>query len=282
MVSSGLSDKQFMELRRTARIVIAAVVLAFSLGPATSRASAQEPFKATGDKYWIEFSFNWWLPAAGGSVASDALGLIGSEINLASDLGFNDTREMDLRLVLRPAKKHKFRFQYTPAAFSASSVLTRDISFAGTVYPVSLPVESLLSWNVMRFGYEWDFIYKPRGYVGLLVEVRHTTMEAAIDSIIGSGQVEASGPFPSIGIVTRVNATKDLAINAEFSTLKLTDLIPDHDFWLLDLDISATYNLARYFGISGGWRRQNTSLKLAGDRGEVDFKGLWIGGTVRY
>jgi hypothetical protein len=272
-----------MELRRTARIVIAAAVMAALLGP-VSAASAQssQEFKATGEKYWIDFSFNWWLPALGGSVASDALGLIGSTIDFASDLGFSDTREQDLRLVLRPAKKHKFRFQYTPTAFSASSVLTRDISFQGTIYPVSLPVESALTWNVMRFGYEWDFFYRPRGYVGVLFEIRHTTMDAAIDSIVGSGQVEASGPFPSIGVVTRVNATKHLAINAEFSTLKLSDLIPDQDFWLLDLDISATYNLARYFGVSGGWRRQNTSLQLAADRGDINFKGFWIGGTVRY
>ena len=272
-----------MKARAVARIVITALVIAASLGSvAPASAQDKEPFKAVGEKYWIEFSYNWWLPALGGSVASDALGLIGSTIDFASDLGFTDTREADMRLVVRPAKKHKFRFQYTPSAFQASAVLTRDINFAGTVYPVSLPVESLLSWNVMRFGYEWDFFYRERGYVGLLVEVRHTTMEAAIDSIIGSGQVEAEGPFPALGLVTRVNPMKNLALNVEFSTLKLSDLIPDQDFWLFDLDISATYNVMRYFGVSGGWRRQNTSLQLANDRGEIDFKGLWIGGTVRY
>ena len=56
--------------------------------------------------------------------------------------------------MLRPAKKHKFRFEYTPIKYQAETVLQRDIVFNGIEFPIALPVESEITWRAYRFAYE--------------------------------------------------------------------------------------------------------------------------------
>ena len=76
--------------------------------------------------------------------------------------------------MLRPAKKHKFRFEYTPIKYQAETVLNRDIIFNGIEFPVSIPIESEVIWRAYRFAYEWDFVYRDRGFVGLVLEAKYT------------------------------------------------------------------------------------------------------------
>ena len=64
--------------------------------------------------------------------------------------------------------------------------------------------------------------------------------------------------------------------------MKLTDLAPDTLLRTMSWDLSATYNITNNFGVSGGWRRLDTNLEISNASGQVDFKGLWIGGSIRY
>jgi hypothetical protein len=235
-----------------------------------------------GEKYWFEFTASWWQPGATGSVSSDRLDLIGSRVDLVADLRLQSAPHGDMKLVLHPARKHKLRFQYSPVGTDGDSVLSRDIVFKGQTYPVSLPVQSALTWTVMRFGYEWDFLYTRRGYLGVLLEGRQTHLDASLTSFIASGEITGDGVVPSIGVSGRVYATRHLSISGEASGIGVTNLGGVEDFRSLDLDLSATYNITRVVGVSGGWRRMNTNLTFDRDRGDLNFTGAWIGGVVRY
>lgn len=266
-------------------ILFAALVSAASAAPAAAQPTPQaapEPTPGLGERYWVEFTATFWKPGLQGAVASDRLGLIGSSIDLVGDLGFGNTGHQDVRLVLRPAKKHKFRFQYSHLTFGGDSILSRDIAFKGQVYPVSLSVQSDLTWNVMRLGYEWDFFYRPRGYVGALVEIRQTSLSAALSSFLASGEITGDAPLPALGLAGRIYPIRQLAIDVQGSILKLTDFTPDHSFHTLDFEVAGTYNFLRTVGVSAGWRRMNTNLTFDGDRGDLKFAGVWIGGVVRY
>jgi len=240
------------------------------------------PEPGLGERYWVEFTATFWKPGLEGAVSSDRLGLIGSSIDLVGDLGFGNTGHQDVRLVLHPAKKHKVRFQYSHLTFGGDSVLSRDIAFQGQVYPVSLSVQSDLTWNVMRLGYEWDFFYRPRGYVGAVVEIRETNLSAALRSFLATGEIEGDAPQPALGVATRFYPLRQLAINVEGLVAKISDLTPDHSFGTVELEVSGTYNFLRTVGVSAGWRRMNTNLTFNDDRGELKFAGVWIGGVVRY
>jgi hypothetical protein len=255
--------------------------------PQAKQAAPAPPVKtgdqwAVGEKYWIEFSYTYWQPSLEGVVASDRAGIVGSQVDLTSDLALERSRFDDFRFVVRPHRKHRIKFQYTPVKFAGSGTLARDITFAGQVYQLSLPVESTLNWHVLRVGYEWDFFYHPRGFIGVLVTGGVTKLEASIDSIIGSAQAVGQSPLIEIGAAGRFYPIRHLAINVEGSGLKLTNLEPDSILRTMSWDLSATYNITNNFGVSGGWRRLDTQVKLSGDSGELDFKGLWFGGSIRY
>ena len=279
-MSSGVfsADKAHMKFRMFAAVLAAGLFL-----PAPASAQGMSSRPAMGENYYLELAATWWKPKVKGSITSDSLELVGSRIDLVDDLGFTETpRFRDIRITLRPARKHKLRFQHTPLEYNAEATLTRDISFAGEVFPVSLPVASDLTWKVWRFGYEWDVVSRSRGFVGVLFELRRTELSAALTSLVASGSVVAEAPLPSIGVVSRIYPLPDLALNFEFSGFKVPEMDGDYEGTYSDLEVSATVNISNNLGVSAGWRRLNTDIRIERDFGDLKFSGVWFGGAVRF
>ena len=123
------------------------------------RADAQftaTPFSdpATGERYHIEASFGWWNPSPDFQIASESLGVVGSTIDAVTDLGIEKKQIPELRIVLRPARKHKFRINYLPMTYTAVATVHREFVFNGIRYNVNLPVTTELSWKTWHLGYE--------------------------------------------------------------------------------------------------------------------------------
>jgi hypothetical protein len=255
------------------------------LAPATSQAQYAAPelrTEAIGEKYHVEAAFSLWMPSLFGVVSSEQFGILGDEIDFENDLGFKRTRFKDLRIVLRPATKHRFRIQYTPVVYSAETTLNRSVIFNGQLYPVSLPIQSSVGWKVWRVGYEYDFIYKPRGFVGVLVEGRFTEFSAELNSLIATEFTRARAPLPAIGGVGRVYVLPEVAINFELTGFKVPDIDPKYKASYFDWDIHGTFNVNNYVGMQVGWRRMTTFLVVDRDLGDTKFQGMWFGGVVRY
>ena len=119
-----------------------------------------------GEPYHIEFAFNLWNPEPSIVIASESLGIPGTDINVRADLGVEKKMTYEFRLVLRPGRKHKFRFNYIPLKYDADTTLTGEIIFNGIKFPVNTQVGTLLEWKTYRIGYEYDFLSKPRWFVG--------------------------------------------------------------------------------------------------------------------
>src|SRR5688572_30393312 len=98
----------FLVLLLTAILPVSAAAQTPAATPAPKPA-AVDPW-AVGEKYWIEFSYTYWAPSLEGNVTSDGLGLVGSRVDLVSDLSLERARFDDFRFVIRPLKKHRFKF----------------------------------------------------------------------------------------------------------------------------------------------------------------------------
>lgn len=250
---------------------------------AGAQTRVETPPRAVGERYFVELGGIFWNPTPSGIIASDRLDIVGDEIDFVNDLGFARTRFSDLRLVLRPAPKHRFRFQYTPIEFTADNVFQRTITFNGQVFPVAVPVTSELGWTVLRAGYEFDFFYRSRGFAGVLFEVRHTQLTAHLSSPLGQSEVvKAEAPLPAIGFVGRFYVIPEVAINVEVSGLSLRDVLPEYSASYFDWDVHATANFTNNIGVQAGWRRMTTFLEIDRETGDVIFQGFWFGGVVRY
>lgn len=268
-----------------------AVLLAALMLPTAAHAQYEAPSltnTAIGEKYWVEVTGSLWSPDMSGKISSEQFGLVGTTIDFNDDLGYSATRFRDLRIVLRPTKKAKFRIQYTPIRYEADTTFTRTIVFNGIAYPLGVPIESSFDWKVWRFGYEYDFLYKSRGFVGVLAEVRYTQMDArlATNSPAISPRYNefttAKAPLPALGVVARAYPLQALAINFELSGMKMPDIARDYQGNYVEWDLNGTFNVTNNVGLQMGWRQATTYLSIERDLGDLRFNGLWFGAALRY
>jgi hypothetical protein len=253
---------------------------------ATAPASAQygrprtsDP--AVGETYHVEASYGFWNPDLEATISSEQLGIIGTEIDVKSDLGYTDEAIRQFRLVLRPGRKHKFRVEYIPIKFEGDAILNRDIIFNGIEFNVGLPVQSQFEWDTWRLGYEYDFVYTDRVYAGFIVEVRQTTARLQLDSPIDSEFTEARGPIPGIGGVFRGYPAKNFSITAEITGLNVPE-IDEYEGQFIDVDIYGTLNFSNNFGVQGGYRALDASYIAKLDTGDLTLKGFYFTGVARF
>jgi len=290
--SSAMQDHV---LRRTSRAacrssLAAALLLVAALAvPSVARAQYRAPAlsnEAIGEKYHVELGGTFWDPTLFGSVSSEQFGQIGTDLDFTTDLGFVQTRFKDLRIVLRPSRKQRFRVQYTPIEYTAQTTLHRDVVYNGIKYSASLPVATEFGWKVWRFGYEYDAFYRSRGFVGMLLEARYTEFTSALQSLSplvqASDFASARAPLPAIGVVGRGYPAKNVAIDFEMSGFKLPDVDPKYQANYYDWDVHGTVNFTQNAGVQVGWRRMTTLLQFEHDKGDFKFQGLWFGAVVRY
>jgi hypothetical protein len=273
--------------RRPSSVVYAALAAAFvGLLAAPARAQFQpRPLgdPATGETFHVEGFAGFWSPTADITISSESLGIIGSDIDLKKDLGLVDTRFSDLRLVLRPAPKHKFRFERTPITYEQSATLTRDIIFNGQRYSVSLPVDSTLAWKAYRFGYEYDFIRRDRGFGGFIVEAKYTDVTATLSNAFVTEYAQARAPIPALGGIARFYPVPNVGVTFEMTGFKLPENInEDYKAHYVDWDLSGVLNVNDYVGGQVGYRSLDLGYLINSDTGSMKLKGLYFGIVARY
>jgi hypothetical protein len=272
---------------RTRAVAISVLCLVFGLSAAPARAqygAKASSNRATGETYHVELGGYLWNPTPDIAITSVSLpGIAGTRIDFVNDLGIATTRFKQLKVVLRPATKHKFRFEYTPISYDAFGTITRDLIFNGIAYRVALPVQTNLTWNAYRFSYEYDMVYRDRGFFGMILEAKYTDVEATLQNVLDTQFVKARAPIPAIGAIGRVYVVPNISITAEVSGIKLPDSInKDYRAKYIDFDLYGSVNFTDHVGAQLGYRSFDVLYKVKGDEGELKLKGPYFGGVVRF
>lgn len=272
-----------MRKRIVLSILCAALVLAAV--PAQAQYGVRRASdRATGENYRFEFGVYFWNPTPTMSIQSESLGIVGTKIDLVEDLGLEKTRFTQIRAVLRPATKHKLRFEYTPIKYEQpEGILRRNIIFNGITYSVALPVDTTLDWKAYRFTYEYDIIYRDRGFLGILLETKYTDVQATLSNVLDTEFVRARAPIPALGVIGRVYVAPNISLTGEFSGFKLPESIDeDYRAKYFDFDIYGTVNVSDHFGAQLGYRSFDVFYRVDTDEGELKLKGPYLGGVVRF
>lgn len=269
------------------RVAMFILCLTFVLsGPAYAQYGVRSTSdRATGENYRVEIGGYLWNPTPDIFIASESLpGIIGDRIDFIEDLGLEKSRFRQLRVVLRPATKHKFRFEYTPINYEQpNGELRRSVVFNGLVYQIGLPVATTVDWNAYRFTYEYDIVYRDRGFFGILLEAKYTDIRAELVNLINSEFVHARAPIPALGVIGRVYVAPNISVTGEFSGFRLPEGI-DEDYRgkYYDFDLYGTVNFSDHFGVQAGYRSFDVFYRIEEDEGELTLKGLYFGGVVRF
>ncbi|MGH9310534.1 MAG: hypothetical protein ACRD1U_14240 [Vicinamibacterales bacterium] len=240
---------------------------------------------ATGESYHVEIGGYLWNPTPTVLITSESLGIIGTQIDFIEDFQIEKATFRQLKVVLRPGRKHKFRFEYTPISYeNESATLRRTIVFNGQRFDVALPIAAEMKWNAMRFGYEWDFVYRDRGFVGLLLEAKYTDVEATLANVlVGEEFVRARAPIPAIGIIGRAYVVPNVSITGEFSGFRLPESIDEnYRGRYYDFDLYGTVNFNDHIGAQAGYRSLTVFYRVDEDEGDLKMKGLYFGAVVRF
>ena len=241
---------------------------------------------ATGETFHIEAEAASWNPTADMTIASEGLGIPGTTIDLKQDLGVTDQRFPALSLQLRPARSHHLRFQYLPISYTGSAQVAREFVFNGIRYGAHVPVNSSLDWKTYRFGYQYDFLVKDRGFAGVILEAKYTDVRAELDSPVAREFAHARAPVPALGGIARVYVAPNISITGEVTGI--TDAwVPEsvkgnNEAHYFDLDLYGTVNFTDHIGVKGGYRSLDLGYLIDSDQGSFVLKGIYFGAVLRY
>jgi len=272
-----------MRMTAAALGVFSLVFTAFPSSVSAQYSTPPPSDRATGETYHVEIGGMFWRPSPDIAITSESLGIIGSTIDFVTDLGIEKRSFRQVKVVLRPSTRTKFRFEYTPITYESRATLRRPVIFNGISYPIALPVDTELEWKAYRFGFEYDFLYRERGFIGLLLEAKYTHVEATLANVIDTEFVRARAPIPAIGFIGRGYVVQNVSITGEFSFFKLPESInEDYRAKYYDFDLYGTINFTDNFAAQGGYRSLDVFYRVDSDEGELTLKGLYFGGVVRF
>ena len=240
---------------------------------------------ATGEQFHIEGAAGFWMPSANMSIASEALGIVGSTIDFKKDLGLTDQRLSELQVVGRPARRHKLRFAYIPIDYVQDNgfKIPHDIIFNGQKYASGIPTNSELLWKAYRFAYEYDFITRNRGFGGFIVEAKYTDVTASLETPVVNQFIHAKAPIPAIGGIARYYVVPNISITGEVTGVKIPDSISkEYKAHYADVDIYGTLNFTNNIGVQGGFRSIDVGYHIDSDSGSFVLRGIYFGVVARY
>ena len=256
--------------------------------PTTARAQYRNaaPEGGIAENYHIEAAYGWWDAQPELIVNSESLGILGTDVDLVNFLGIEKHRLGKFDLVLKPAKKHRLKYQRLPIKYERDSFrVTQDFIFNGQRYTIGLPVTTSVDFSSHSFGYEYDFLHKPWFFVGASMNVKVTSMHVDLQSPIGSEFFKQTAPIPAIGFAGRAYLHPNVSVDAEISFFRIPSSIEEQiegDGSYNDFDIHGTYNFNKYVGGQLGWRKTTIFYEAESDSGDLKFSGLYFGGVVRY
>jgi hypothetical protein len=266
--------------------ILCAAGLAALAAPAEAQYGRYRPTTdpATGERYNVELAYGIWNPTPDLQVSGSSLGINGDIIDLVPDLGITKEKFREFRLVLRPAKKHKFRIGYTPIKYSVDdSILHRTIVFNGQKFNVGLPVTAEADWKVWRLGYEYDFVSRDRGFFGAILEAKYTHADFNLASPVTTEFASAKAPIPAVGVIGRGYLARNVALTGEFTLFRLLNRDTDsYKGSYYDFDIYGTLNFTNNVGVQAGYRSLDVSYTVKEDFGSMTLRGYYFMGVVRF
>lgn len=272
---------------RRVRLARLAAVAASMLAVATPAAAQYRPRPVNeappSETFLVEGSFGLWNPSPHLSFASESLGIVGTNINLVQDLALKKSRVTAFNVAVRPARKHKFRFQLVPFDYKQTTTLRRDIVFNGQRYPVGQSVTSQLNWKATRISYEYDFITMSRGFGGLILDLKQTHASVTLRGDQTNEFTRLRAYIPAVGGIARVYVSPTVSVTGELSGMKLpAGTFSDSRGHYTELDIYGTYNVTPRVGAQLGYRSFDMEAQVDQDAGAFTLKGLYFGVVIRH
>jgi hypothetical protein len=256
-----------------------------------SRADAQfnADNRAPGEQYHVELSLRFWTPTPQLQLSTGSLASLGvGAVDFVQEFGLANERFREYAVTSKAGRKHKLHYSSIPVKYSAETLISRTLQFGSLTVPISVPASTTFDWRLRRYGYEWDFVARDRGYVGLLTEVKDNKLNASVAAgPFGSEALDVHVWVPTVGAAARVYPHRMVSISSDFGVeitrFKGFDRLKnDWDGKYVDFDLYGTVNFGRNVGVLAGYRSILVDYTSSSDTANMRLKGLYWGGNVRF
>ena len=261
-------------MRTDIRVVLFSTLIAVA---GSSSAYAQLP----AENHVVELGVMFWKPSPELILSTDTLVGAGvSEVDFVQEFGIEDKYFPEFRATL--GRNHKFRASFVTFDYDAETIISRTIIFQGRRFTIGVPATADITWKVYKFGYEWDFVSRERGFFGVIADLKYNKVEASIDSpaLTSAATTDVTAPVPGIGVIGRGYLGPNVSITGELTGLTLSRGEDEVKFW--DFDLYGTVSAGRNFAVQGGYRSVVADYIVDEDTGDLRMKGLYFGAVVRF
>jgi hypothetical protein len=213
----------------------------------------------------------------------------GTDINWENEFDLEDQDRFRIDGFWRFAEKHKVRFMYFQNNRGNTNVLSRDIEFGDTVFPVNLEVDSRLDLSIIELAYEYSFMRRENWELAGSFGIHNISIEAGLRGDLstpgggGTAEVEevaeGDGPLPVIGVHYFWHMGNNFYLDAQAQFFFLE--IDNYDGSLQDYKLGVTWFPWNNVGIGIGYNEFVTRLDIEKD----SFNGrlrVGYGGPLAY
>ena len=245
------------------------------------------PRPVSAQDHMAELGVRFWKPSPQLVLASGVFAGVGlSNVDFVQEFGLEDASFPEFRASI--GRGHKLRVSKVSFDYSADAAIQRTFVFQGYQFTAGVPASTDITWDLWTFGYEWDFISRRGGFLGLVTDLKYNKVVASIESPTHTSAVTANvkAPVPTVGLIGRAYLGTVASITTEFTGLSLrrkdTDTAAVAEGTFYDFDVYATINLGKHLGIQGGYRSVDVHYIVDDDSGDLKMQGPYVGGTLRF
>lgn len=257
-------------------VAVAVCVSAFTLFAAGANAQL-----LPAENHVVELGVMAWTPSPELTLSTRALSGTGvNEVDFVREFGIEDQFFPEFRAVL--GRNHKVRVSFVSIKYDADTTIQRTIVFQGRTFNIGVPASTDIKWDLWKFGYEWDFVSRQRGFFGFITDLKYNKIEASISSpaLTSAAATDTTAPVPTFGVIGRGLVTPMVAITGEFTGLSITR--DEFEAKFFDFDLYGTVSLGRNLGVQGGYRSVVVDYLVDEDSGDLKMKGPYVGAVVRF
>jgi len=221
----------------------------------------------------VNVDARYWFTTFSDTVQLSSGSVTGTNLNLIDDLNVDDKKNFWEGRVTLELGSHKLRYSYMPLSWDGTKTITQTISFNGQTYTAGASVDTKLSADYHRLGYEYDIIDLLDNRVGVIFELKYFDADARLSApSIGlneSGTLKA--PIPTIGVTGQVGLPFLINIGGE-----ITGVGTGSKVYLVDAEAGVNFKPAPFVVISGGYRILKFHVESSNDKVDLTLKGPFL------
>lgn len=153
---------------------------------------AAAPDEKDFDSYKLRITGFWFYAQPSGFFEGKAHN---GRLDLSRDINFQSYSTFSGKLDWKFARKHHFILAATPFNSTRQTVLSRTVNFQGRTFDVGSVTSTDLQVNGYSVGYQYDFIRRRQGHLGIVLQMNLLDTKATIRA---AAQVVGGVPRPAV------------------------------------------------------------------------------------